>query len=291
MKQYLENQKRGTEDFPFAYYKEKYSNHMIHLHWHPEIELLYGISGELSVNVSEEKYILKKGDILFINPEELHTYSPNQKLVEYHAAVFAPTLFQFKEQHFFEQHFTDPLVDGEMKFPRLISKEHPKYDVVAPIVQKMFSEDIQSRAMVFADLTVLFCTLLEYSLLERELDETSLRKSDDVKMCIQYMEENHGRKITLTELADLVHMTPNYFCNYFKKQTGLTPFTQLNNIRVWRAAKLLRQTELSVAKIAEACGYENVNYFRPRSFLSASLMRYGRRSSANFASSSIRKTM
>ena len=58
MKRYLENQKRGTEDFPFAYYKEKYSNHMIKLHWHPEIELLYGISGELTVNVSEEKYIL-----------------------------------------------------------------------------------------------------------------------------------------------------------------------------------------------------------------------------------------
>lgn len=261
MKRYLENQKRGTEDFPFAYYKEKYSNYMIKLHWHPEIELLYGISGELTVNVSEEKYILRKGDILFISPEELHTYSPNQKLVEYHAAVFAPSLFQFKEQHFFEQHFTDPLVDGEMKFPRLISKEHPKYDVVAPIVDKLFNQDIQSKAMVFADLTVLFCTLLEHSLLETELDVTSLKKSDDVKMCIQYMEANYGRKITLAELADLVHMTPNYFCNYFKKQTGLTPFTQLNNIRVRRASKMLRNTEKSIAEIAEACGYENVSFF------------------------------
>ena len=51
-KQYREKQRRGTEDFPFAYYREKYSNHMIHLHWHPEIELLYGISGELAVTVA-----------------------------------------------------------------------------------------------------------------------------------------------------------------------------------------------------------------------------------------------
>lgn len=261
MKQYLEKQTRGTEDFPFAYYKEKYSNHMIHLHWHPEIELLYGISGELAVTVSEDKYILKTGDIFFTNPEELHSYSPHSEEVQYHAAVFSTSLFQFKEQHVFEQHFTSPLVDGELKFPRLITNEHPKYKLIAPIVHKLFNQDIQSKTMVFADLTLLFCTLLEHSMLETVAGETVLKKSEDVKLCIQYMEDNYGRKITLAELADLVHMTPNYFCNYFKKQTGLTPFTQLNNIRVRRASKLLRNTKKSIAEIAEACGYENVSFF------------------------------
>ena len=67
MKQYRENAKRGTENFPFAYYKESYTNHMIRLHWHPEIELLYGIKGELAVTVAEEQHILKAGEILFIN--------------------------------------------------------------------------------------------------------------------------------------------------------------------------------------------------------------------------------
>ena len=96
------------------------------------------------------------------------------------------------------------------QFPRLVRKEHPKYDVIAPIVDKLFNQDIQSKAMVFADLTLLFCTLLEHSMLETVMGETALKKSEDVKLCIQYMEENYGRKITLAELADLVHMTPNY---------------------------------------------------------------------------------
>jgi AraC-like DNA-binding protein len=56
-------------------------------------------------------------------------------------------------------------------------------------------------------------------------------------------------------------MTPNYFCNYFEKKTGLTPFKQLNNIRVRQASKMLCQTEKSIVEIAEACGYENANYF------------------------------
>ncbi len=261
MKPFMQTEQRGTENFPFSYYKENYSNHMVHLHWHLEIELLYGISGQLAVNVAEEQYVLKQGDILFVNPEELHTYSSITQPVEYHAAVFETSLFEFKENHFFEQNFTRPLVQGILKFPRLISKEHPKYDKIAPIVHKLFNEDIQSKTMIFADLTLLFCTLAEHSLLEDNQAESSRKKTEDVKLCIHYMEEHYMRKITLAELAEFVHMTPNYFCNYFKKWTGITPFTQLNNIRIARASKLLRKTDSSVAEIATACGYENVSFF------------------------------
>lgn len=261
MKQYLEQQQRGTKQFPFAHYREKYSNSMIRLHWHPEIELLYGISGELAVTVSDEKYILRQGDILFINPEELHSYVPYSEEVQYHAGVFEANLFRFHEQHYFEQEIINPIMDGSMKLPRLIKKEDAVYAYLSPIMDQIFNTHVNSKAMIFGNLVLLFCMLMEYGLLENVADETSYKKTEDIKRCIKYMEKHFDRKITLDELADLVHMTPNYFCNYFKRQTGLTPFTQLNNIRVWRAAKMLRQTEHSVAKIAEVCGYENVNYF------------------------------
>lgn len=261
MKQYRETRQRGTENFPFAYYKQELSNHMIKLHWHPEIELLYGMDGEVAVTVAEEKYILKSGDILFINPEELHSYKSITPRSDYHAAVFDASLFQFKESHFFEEMFTSPLLNGTLKFPRMIKNDHPKYDTIYPIMHRIFNNDIESKAFLFADLTLLFSTLIEYSLLEKTSDRTSYEKSEDIKMCIKYMEEHCARKITLAELADLVHMSPNYFCNYFKTQTGISAFTQLNYIRVKRAAKLLLSSNDSIVNIAENCGYENVSFF------------------------------
>lgn len=260
MKQYLEKKTRGTEGFPFSHYRECYSNAMIKLHWHPEVELIYVVSGVLTVMVSEEKYFVKQGEVLFINPEELHSYSSQGELVEYHAAVFDVSLFQYREPHFFEQEFTSRMIDGELRFPRILQKMHPRYEKIVPTVQKLFYDDIASKPMVFADLTQLFCMLLEYRMLEANQDGT-LKKSEDVKRCIEYMEAHYAQKMTLAELAELVHMTPNYFCDYFKRQTGLTPFTQLNYIRIRRAAKLLRQTEETVGQIAEVCGYENVSFF------------------------------
>ena len=261
VKQYHENKRRGIKSFPLSYYREKYSNHMIKLHWHSEIELLYGISGELSVSVSHEKYILREGDILFINPEELHTYSPISKEVQYHAAVFEPSLFQFHENHFFQQDFTEPLLQGELHFPRMLQEGDLAYGEVAPVVHRLFNEHIRIKELAFADLVMLFGLLLHHSLMSREVNVMARRKAEDIKKCIRYMEEHYAEKIALSELADLVHMNSNYFCNYFKKQTGVTPFQQLNYIRIKNAAKRLKASEDSISDIGLSCGFENVSFF------------------------------
>ena len=184
MQPYFENKKRGTENFRFSYYKESYSNHSIKLHWHPEIELIYGIDGELSVNLTEKKYILRKGDILFINPKELHSYAPISSRVQYHVAVFDISLFRFQGTHFFEERFTEPLSQGTLQFPRLLTDKHPAYPMIVPIVDTLFNQHITSQPLIFADLVTLFSTCLELSLLQEPQDLTNYKKSEDIKTCI-----------------------------------------------------------------------------------------------------------
>lgn len=261
MWQYRESRIRGTEDFPLSYYKFNTRNKMIEPHWHPEIEILYITEGEMTVNISDEKYLVCAGDILFVNPQELHSIRVCECLVTYYAAVFFPSLFQFKGNHFLEQEFTLPVINGRLRFPRVIRSDNPYYDSIHSTIHRMFCEDIRSKALVFADLTMLFCTLIERTLMQKTAGNTEYKHLDTVKLCIKYMEDNYARKITLTELADTAYISPNYFCRYFKKHTGISPFTQLNYIRVKEAAELLRGSDESVVSIAEACGYENVSFF------------------------------
>ena len=264
MPDYREKATRGTPDFPFAYYKmrrgEGFSN-MVNLHWHTEIEMIYILNGEATVNVSEERHILKAGDIFFINPEELHIIKPQTLPLSYEVAVFSPELLEFKEGHFFEKEFITPLQNGDLHFPRVIDAGHPLYEKVQPIIEKLFQYDINSKPLILADLTAVFCIFAESGAMVNFDNKTVKKHSGDIKLCISYMKEHYTEKITLQDLAGLIHMSENYFCSYFKAYTGVTPFTQLNNIRIKKAAALLLKSDDSVLNIAESCGFENVSFF------------------------------
>lgn len=261
MDPYRERMQRGTKAFPFSHYRQRLSSQSIELHWHPEIELIYGISGKTAVTAASRHYTLKAGDILLISPKELHSYKAVTPEAYYHAAVFDASLFRFQGAHFFEEEFTKPLLNGVLKFPGIITPEHGSYAGIRPIVHRIFNEDAGCRPMLFADLTLLFSLLLRDSLLINDPDRNSFERAEDVKKCIRYMEEHYAEKITLSTLAQLLHMSPNYFCSYFKAQTGVTAFTQLNYLRVSRAADLLLLSNDSIVAIAETCGYENVSFF------------------------------
>ena len=56
-------------------------------------------------------------------------------------------------------------------------------------------------------------------------------------------------------------MSPNYFCRFFKKVTGLT-FTQyLLNIRIDKAKELILKNNMPITDIAFTVGFENLGYF------------------------------
>lgn len=59
-------------------------------------------------------------------------------------------------------------------------------------------------------------------------------------------------------------MNSQYFCRYFKRLTGKTITTYLNEIRIDKAAELLVSSDEKSIEIAGACGFENIGYFNKR---------------------------
>ena len=175
--------------------------------------------------------------------------------------MFFPSLFQFQEKHFLEQDLIKPLIEGTLQFPRIVKKEQKEYSKICNTVHRMFEKDETSKARIYADLTVLFSELMEQGLMQSVVESQAFRYTDTIKRCIRYMELNYTKKVTLAELAGEAHMSENYFCSYFKKYTGVSPFTQLHYIRVKAAEQLLIQRDESIVAVAEACGFENVSFF------------------------------
>lgn len=262
MNQYREFSERGTPDFRFAYYRHRntLSGNMINMHWHPEIEMLYMRYGEIEVTVGSEKHRLLSGDILFIEPDRLHAIVQKTPEIGYDAAVFSTSLIEFCDGNFFQTFITAPLERGESEFSGKINSGDELNSEISYIARKMFDSDIGSKAAVTADMVYIMSRLYDAKYIKKSSAKPD-RHSACIKKCIEYMQENYRRKIHLEELADTAHMSPNYFCRYYKLYAGVTPFEQLNGIRIKNAAALLSETDMTVADISRRCGFENVGYF------------------------------
>ena len=77
---------------------------------------------------------------------------------------------------------------------------------------------------------------------------------------LDYINENYRRDIGLSELADMVKMTPGYLSILFKDEVGVTYVKYLTNVRMDHARELLREG-YKVSQVSEMVGYSNYRYF------------------------------
>ena len=80
---------------------------------------------------------------------------------------------------------------------------------------------------------------------------------------IGYINSNLDKELRLTELAEMVHVSPTYFSTMFKRFNGVSPVEYIVHKRVQRAIEMIRTTSLNLTEIAMACGFNNgTNFYK-----------------------------
>jgi AraC-like DNA-binding protein len=77
----------------------------------------------------------------------------------------------------------------------------------------------------------------------------------------QYVDNHLHTSISIDQMAEAVHLHPNYFIAYFKKHFGVPPLKYVNRKRTDRAKQLLTATPLSIKEIADQTGFNETNHF------------------------------
>jgi two-component system response regulator YesN len=98
--------------------------------------------------------------------------------------------------------------------------------------------------------------------LRKHTPEVDLITSNNpVDKALDYIRSNYLEPMTLQEVADVVHVSKNYFSILFKKVTGQNFIDFVIHLRIQRAKELLVGTDLKVYEVAEHSGFNDVKYF------------------------------
>jgi AraC-like DNA-binding protein len=77
----------------------------------------------------------------------------------------------------------------------------------------------------------------------------------------KFINEHLGEKISLTDVGQSVHISPNYLSEKFKKVAGINFVDYVARIRVGKACDLLRNSNLRISEIAFAVGFQSLSQF------------------------------
>lgn len=89
----------------------------------------------------------------------------------------------------------------------------------------------------------------------------SARGEKTIWSLTRYLQEHLSEEISLTLLADVFHLNPQYIGQLFKNEIGVNFLSYLTNIRMERAKKLLVSTDLPVSEVAQRSGYADYRVF------------------------------
>lgn len=79
--------------------------------------------------------------------------------------------------------------------------------------------------------------------------------------CVDYIERNLSAKISLSDMAQNVHLTPKYLSYLFQKETGQKLSSFVENERIKKAKKLLVDTQYSCKEISDCLAFYSQSYF------------------------------
>lgn len=237
-------------------------------HWHEQLLLMYIKKGILVLQCREERILGEQDSIVIANPNEIHSIETLDSDLEYYLLKIDLLLLLGNQPDLQQNMYTELLLKNRLLFENKISKDDFILGIMNSIIEEFREKkegyELALRGLAYQILTALLRTYTKTAPNQSELD-MQYRRLEQIKPAITYMEMHMAEKITLFELSEVTHLSPNHFSRVFKIVSGFSPMEFLNRIRVQKAAQLLLNTNKTIVEIAMDTGFNDSNYFS-RSF-------------------------
>lgn len=259
---------QGTSNFPVAIYLDDVTDDYVNWHWHKEFEIGFITDGTVNVGCGNRKYILKSGDIFFVNSDILHSMYNNDpphnsifKSITFDGSVIAgDTNSIFYIKYLLPILSNNNLRDFVLKpndnnYPRLMS-------LISNIWDAVYSESPDYEITVRNELSNLFRILIHLpENVSCDNNDNNYIQENRVQLILNFIHSHYQEKITLDELAQIASVSKTEAMRSFKSIIGQSPIKYLKNYKLQNAAYMIKNTNYSIGQICEICGFDDNSYF------------------------------
>lgn len=236
-------------------------------HIHDEMEIHQIRRGELDTEINGKHFTLRAGDVLIVNPYELHSGTVPQDIVtEYIHVNFDLNFFTGSCSE--ANAYFRALLSGEMYYPTFIPANNPVCLLIGKALDRIYC-DYQTAIkeknnIALADFNLSLSiqkliALLLKNIVPQKSDGAHIRNSRFIRDVQQYVSKYYRGNITTEQIAKDIGYNTSYFCTIFKQNFGISFKQYLNERRIEYATTWLRNLPLS--EIPEALGFSDYNYF------------------------------
>ena len=232
-------------------------------HWHPECEIQYFYQGKRHFFIDQRQYLAKSGCLVIVDAQQVHnTYSDKNPYHDRMVVHIDKERFQESAKalgidihQFFIEH------RGLIQIPQADRPyvESCLHELAEELGEKKHLYQTVAQLRLF-DLIV-YLKRLKNTGARQKNQQVELEMHEIVNEIGHYIRKHYASVGSLEEIAKQFYLDKCYLSRIFKRCTGYTVSEFTNVQRIQQAQRLLEDTELSMADIANAVGYENISYF------------------------------
>ena len=252
MDTYYEYEPLFLKNSPVHVRKFIHHNSCGRIHWHEAMEILYFTQGRAITACNLQEYEVKKGSIVLINGNELHTGIISQFNSVFYCIQFDPHFFHNligNEYVLFDNIIHDE--DCTKLLDRLVETSSKKVSI---------KNIVESKKLAY-EFFILLTERHTKNVLGEEDYKKQFKKLDTFHHIVDYLDKNYMDDLSVADIAAHFNMSASYLAHFFKEYGQKSVIEYVNETRILHAKNFLEKEEIPISEIALRVGFSDINYF------------------------------
>ncbi len=242
--------------------------------WHTYLELFVLLSPTCRFQLGGAIFALARGDVLVVDHLKLHAVLdfPGER-AEALVVRFLPEMVRSPGTAGADHLMLLPFVCQEEARPHVVRADEPAaegiHEILAHVVENYAASGRSPywQTGVRAHFLVLLHHLARHFQAAERLQELHARQqplTGRLRAVFEFIATHHADRISLTQAATMAGLSRPQFHAVFKRATGRTLVEYVTQVRLAQAARLLQESDHSIAEIASTVGFADQSYFDRR---------------------------